>query len=84
MRVGEAVLAANAGLLEVFPDAQDKELLLEGVEKSDDGRFWQVTFSYSTVAGSHDPLARSYKTVKLRDEDGELMGARNGFLSDAA
>jgi len=84
MRVGEAVLAARAGLSEVFPDAQDKELLLEGVEKSDDGRFWQVTFSYSTVSGGQDPLARSYKTVKLRDEDGELMGARNGFLSDAA
>ena len=84
MRVKEVVLAAQQGLLEVFPEADGCALRLEGVEKSDDSRFWQVTFSY--VGPDESPLLpyRAYRTVKLRNEDGEFMGARNGFLTDAA
>jgi hypothetical protein len=84
MLIKEAIYAAQAGLVEVFPETEEKELRLEGVEKSDDDRYWQVTFSYSTSADKADPLARTYKTVKLRNQDGELMGARTGFLFDAA
>ena len=84
MQVKEVVLAAQKGLLDVFPEADGRELRLEGVEKSDDSRFWQVTFSY--VGVSESPLLpyRTYKTVKLRNEDGEFMGARSGFLTEAA
>jgi hypothetical protein len=84
MQIREAVSAAQTGLVEVFPATRDKELRLEAIEKTDDDRYWQVTFSYSTSADPSDPLSRVYKTVKLRDHDGELMGARTGFLFDAA
>jgi len=86
MQVKEAVEKASTYLPEIFDSAQGKELRLEGVEKSDDGLFWKVTFSYSgdsfdaegrtTVMGR----MREYKTVKLRNDSGEFIGAQNGVL----
>jgi len=81
MQVKEAVEKASSYLPEIFDSAQGKELRLEGVEKSEDGRFWKVTFSYDPTIGN--PLLRSmreYKTVKLRDDSGEFIGAQNGVL----
>ncbi len=86
MQVKEAVDKASQYLPEIFDSAKGKELRLEGVEKSDDGRFWKVTFSYS--GDSHDAEGRTilmgrmleYKTVKLRDDGGEFVGAQNGVL----
>ena len=84
MQAKEAIGKASQYLPEVFDTAAGRELRLEGVEKSDDGRFWSVTFSYTTSDEGLAALARSYKTVKLRDGNGELMGARNGMVLDAA
>ena len=43
--------------------------------------FWKVTFSYVVEGGLQGAFAaRDYKTVKLRDANGELMGAQNGML----
>jgi hypothetical protein len=86
MQVKEAVEKAGEYLPEIFDSAQGKELRLEGVEKSEDGRFWKVTFSYS--GDSYDAEGRTtlmgrmreYKTVKLRDDSGEFIGAQNGVL----
>jgi hypothetical protein len=86
MQVKEAVEKASQYLPEIFESAQDKELRLEGVEKTDDGQFWKVTFSYS--GDSHDAEGRvtlmgrmrEYKTVKLRNDSGEFIGAQNGVL----
>ena len=83
MQVREAVQKATEYLPEVFETAADKELRLEGVEKTDDGRFWKVTFSYDS--GQYTPsslmsLLRTYKTVKLRDDNGEFIGAQDGKL----
>jgi hypothetical protein len=80
MKVSEAVRQASKYLPEVFEVAAGKELRLEGVEKTEDGKFWTVTFSYSPAEGSVVPFSRDYKTVKLKDSDGELIGARNGLL----
>lgn len=86
MRVKEAVQKASRYLPEVFESAAGKELRLEGVEKSEDGRFWKVTFSYDTNAPSTGlavrvpSLLRDFKTVKIRDDNGELIGAQNGAL----
>ncbi len=81
MQVKEAVQKASEYLPEVFETAADKELRLEGVEKSDDGRFWKVTFSYGATHGiSLGSLLRDYKTVKLRDDNGEFIGAQDGKL----
>ena len=81
MQVKEAVEKASTYLPEIFDSAQGKELRLEGVEKTDDGLFWKVTFSYdpetrmSLLQG-----LREYKTVKLRDDSGDFVGAQNGVL----
>ncbi len=83
MQVKEAVQKASEYLSEVFETAADKELRLEGVEKSDDGRFWKVTFSYDSPQNERSSLMsllRTYKTVKLRDDNGEFIGAHNGKL----
>lgn len=84
VQVREAVQKAQRYLPDVFPTAEGKEMRLEGVELSDDAKFWIVTFSYDPSREGH--LVRSlreYKTVKLRAEDGEFFGARNGFSSSS-
>jgi hypothetical protein len=88
MQVREAVRKASQYLPDVLEGARDKELQLEGVEKTDDGRNWKVTFSYSSgmrLPGSitrsgKDEWDRDYWTVKVRDSDGEFIGAQNGVL----
>ena len=79
MQVKEAVEKAAVYLPEIFESAQDKELRLEGVEKSEDRQFWKVTFSYSPGSPLEGRM-REYKTVKLRDDSGEFIGAQNGVL----
>jgi hypothetical protein len=83
MQVKEAVERASRHLPEVFPAAANRDLRLEGVEKTDDGLFWKVTFSYTESDSGLGPLDRDYKTVKLRDANGELMGAQGGMLLSA-
>ncbi len=80
MQVKEAVEKAQQHLPEIFESAQGKELRLEGVEKTEDGRFWKVTFSYHSSHSLLGSLIREYKTVKLRDDSGEFIGAQNGVL----
>jgi hypothetical protein len=81
MHVKEAVEMASQYLPQIFESARSKELRLEGVEKSEDGRFWKVTFSYdSSSPSSVMRILPEYKTVKLRDDDGEFIGAQNGVL----
>ena len=76
MQVKEAVQKAKQYLPEIFESAAGQELRLEGVEKNLDGSVWKVTFSY----GEDIRKGRDYKTVKPRNTDGELLGARNGYL----
>ena len=83
MQVKEAVTTASKHLPEVFPMAENRELRLEGVEKTDDGQFWKVTFSYADGDSGFAAISRSYKTVKLRNSNGEFMGAQNGMLLGA-
>jgi hypothetical protein len=83
MQVKEAVELATRQLPEVFPASQGRELTLEGVEKTEDSRFWKITLSYPAGDEGFARLDREYKTVKLRDSDGEFMGARTGFLIDS-
>ena len=81
VQVKEAVQKAKTYLPEVFESAQGKDVRLEGVELTDDARFWTVTFSYSEPSGLLGSIGRDYKTVKLRAEDGEFFGARNGLAN---
>jgi hypothetical protein len=82
VQVKEAVQKAQTYLPDIFQSAKGKEVRLEGVELSDDAKFWVITFSYmdSSLIGTLGGM-REYKTVKLRAEDGEFFGARNGLSS---
>lgn len=81
VQVREAVKKAQTYLPDVFQSAEGQDLRVEGVELSDDSRFWTVTFSYAEPGGLLGRIGREYKTVKLRAEDGEFFGARNGLSS---
>ncbi len=83
VEVKEAVQKAQTYLPEVFQSAKGKEMRLEGVELTDDAKFWTVTFSYieNSVAAILGGGGREYKTVKLRARDGMFFGARNGLSS---
>ena len=84
VQVTEAVQRSRTYLGEVFPALKDQALQLEGVELSDDGQFWYVTFSYiefPMVDATGVPMYPSYKTIKVRAEDGQFYGARNGLAS---
>jgi hypothetical protein len=80
MQIKEAVQQASKYIPDVFEAAAGRDLRLEGVEKTDDSRFWKITFSYTLGDSGVEALSRDYKTVKLRDSDGELMGVQNGML----
>jgi hypothetical protein len=79
LKVREAIERAQTYLPEVFRDAVGQQLRLEGVELTEDTKFWTITFSYQEP--SNAPYGRDYKTVKLRSKDGEFIGARNGLSS---
>jgi len=90
LAVKDAVEKARTYLSELFPEAENESLRLEGAELSDDERFWVVTFSFleTPVVGKSPatpqfPSIRSYKTARLKADSGELMGIRNGFLEAA-
>ena len=82
VQVREAVQKAQTYLPDIFKSAEGKEVRLEGVELSDDSKFWTGTFSYDPTRPEQLlPMPREYKTVKLRAEDGEFFGARNELIS---
>ena len=83
VQLSEAVKKAQTYRPDIFPTAEGKEMRLEGVELSDDSKFWTITFSYDESGGLLGRIGREYKTVKLRAEDGEFFGARNGFSSSS-
>jgi hypothetical protein len=78
LQIRDAVQKSQQYLADVFPDTSGAELRLEGAELSDDMKFWYITFSY--FPGQRGLVGlREYKTIKVRSEDGELFGARNGL-----
>ena len=82
VQVKEAVQKAKSYLPEVFDSAEGKDVRLEGVELTDDEKFWTITFSYDpTRPNQLARMIREYKTVKLRARDGEFFGAHNGLTS---
>ncbi len=87
VQVTEAIQKSKTYLGDVFPSAKGQDLLLEGVELSDDGKFWYVTFSYSAPESEKNnddfgaPRYQTFKTIKVRSEDGQFFGARNGLSS---
>lgn len=74
LELRQAVSDSKKYLVDVFEESHLSEVTLEGVELSEDMKFWLVTFSYwvSTL--------KKYKTVKLRADDGIVLGIRPSEL----
>jgi hypothetical protein len=73
LELRQAVSDSRKYLLEVFDEASNG-ITLEGVELSEDMKFWLVTFSYWIGT------LKKYKTVKLRADDGIVLGIRPSEL----
>jgi hypothetical protein len=82
LQIIDAVQKSQQYLVDLFPEASTAELQLESAELSDDARFWYITFSYyPSRPNSVFSSLQTYKTIKVRAQDGELFGARNGLSS---
>ena len=76
--VKSAVLSASQYLADVMR-IPTQALVLEEVELSGDGRFWEITFSYPTPETpdlAHVLRSRSYKVVKVDADDGGLASIK--------
>jgi len=74
LELQQAVSDSRKHLVEVFEEARSNGVTLEGVELSEDMKFWLLTFSF--WMGS----LKKYKTVKLRADDGIVLGIRPSEL----
>ena len=74
VQLQQAVTDSKKFLFEVFDEVHGLGVILEGVELTEDMKFWLVTFSY--WIGTN----KRYKTVKLRAEDGVPLGIKNSDL----
>jgi len=75
VQLQEAVVASRKFLLDVFEaETLQAAITLEGVEPTEDMKFWLVTFSYWSGT------TKKYKTVKLRVSDGIPFGVKNPDL----
>jgi hypothetical protein len=75
VQLQEAVTQSRKFLQEVFDgEIYGTGVTLEGVELTEDMKFWLVTFSYRLGT------VKTYKTVKLRAEDGFPFGIKNPDL----
>jgi hypothetical protein len=77
--VKQAIQKAEQFLPEVFPVPKDADLLLEGVELTDDENVWTVTLSFK-----QGTFGRAYRTVRMKAADGQFISARNGMLPEVA
>lgn len=89
--VKEAAKAAAAFFVELFPDTQYSDLLLEEVELSEDEKHWLITLSYTSEPPPPPPSgldklfsngsSRKYKLFKIDAATGkvEAMNIRSLF-----
>lgn len=87
----EAAKAAAAYFVELFPDTQYSDLMLEEVELSEDEKHWLITLSYAFQPPPPPPSgldklfskqsSRKYKIFKIDAATGkvEAMKIRNLF-----
>lgn len=87
MEVAEAVKAAKSLVAEIFADEEPTHIGLEEVELTDG--IWSVTIGFSRpwnvaqrsalaalTTGQPIEARRSFKVVKIRDADGQMMGIK--------
>jgi len=89
MDVAEVVRRAKAYVRTLFEDESPEDIGLEEIVYDEGSHQWDVTIGFSrpweTARGplsgfSTIPAGRSYKTVKIRDIDGRVMGLTQRVL----
>ena len=74
--VREAARIAANYLIALIPSVQNRHVLLEEVEQTDDGRYWLITLGYDSVSRTAllgPGLGREYKTFKLDAKTGKVL-----------
>ena len=90
MDVREAITLAKAYVAEVFADERAQNVGLEEVEYDDHGDAWNVTIGFSrpwdfpmtlgvasAFSTSRNAIRRTYKTVRISDQDGKILSVKN-------
>jgi hypothetical protein len=72
----QAVVKAMEYVRGVYDVSQVGDLMLEEVERSEDGKHWYVTLGFSPSATASASAERSYKVVKIVVETGEVMSMK--------
>jgi len=89
MNAKEAIEKAKAYVREIFADEAPQDVGLEEIFHDPYGHRWDVTIGFTRkwdrpggVAAAAlgldaRPVKRTFKTVEIRDEDGEVVGVRH-------
>ena len=87
MDVKEAISKAKSYVAEVFDDEGPKNIGLEEIRFDDAADTWLITVGFSrkwdnpktfvTALGQDIDLKRTYKVVRIRDKDGEIVSIDN-------
>jgi hypothetical protein len=88
MDVREAVKRAKTYVAEVFEDDKVTNLGLEEIEYDENSGAWNVTLGFSrswdttpqnplsVITGADNRLRRTYRVVRVRDTDGEVLSVK--------
>ena len=92
MEANDAIKRARDYVKSVYADTKVTNVMLEEIEKSEDGRYWHVTIGFTRPAVVRDetyseairtaslvsgrPLERDYKQIVIDDASGEVVAMR--------
>lgn len=87
MDVPEVVRLAKGYVVQLFAEEDPMNVGLEEIEFDDKKQEWDVTIGFSRpwnisrnalsgLTGETPPAGRSYKIVRIRDKDGQMVGLR--------
>ena len=88
MEVKEAAQVAKATVASLFEDQQISNILLEEVDFEELPETWSITVGFfrqaqvdsQSIVGSLSPLIgrrRSFKVVRIRDRDGQVLSVKH-------
>ena len=93
MDVKEAARTAKSYLNDLFSDEQVTNVGLEEVEFDELDNVWKITVGFSrpwdrrvsiasTLSGEATRAGRSYKVVRIKDDDGTIESLRDRLLAN--
>ena len=90
MDVKQAAIAAKLYLIELYEDENITNVGLEEIEFDHMVYEWKITFGFSRPWDQGSPIGqalagarpnRSYKVIRVSDEDGQVMSVRDRILA---